>query len=418
MPGKAAKITITERQQEILRTVSNAPTAASQFRQRASIILLAFQGLSNPEIAENVGLSRRQVGLWRRRWAIAWDRLIAIECLETRAALRRAIEQVLSDEPRPGAPGKFTPEQVTQILAVACEPPEKSGRPITHWTAHELADEVVQRGIVASISVAQVSRYLKEAAMQPHKSRYWLNTTEKDPQRFQEQVKAVCDTYLEAPELEKNQHTHTVSTDEMTGIQALERIAATKAMIAGKPARIEFEYKRHGTLTLIANFQVTTGELIAPTLGPTRTEADFASHIEQTVATDPEASWVFVLDNLNIHCSESLVKFVAQACGIAKKLGKKGAHGVLKSMASRRSFLSEKSHRIRFVYTPKHSSWLNQIETIFGMIMRKVIRRGSFSSVADLRSKLLNFIEYFNRVFAKPFHWTYTGRPLQAKPAA
>jgi transposase len=418
MPGKAAKITITERQQEILRTVCNAPTASSQFRQRASIILLAFEGLSNPAIAEQVGLSRRQVGLWRRRWAIAWNRLIAIECLETRAALRRAIEQVLSDEPRPGAPGKFTPEQVTQILAVACEPPEKSGRPITHWTAHELADEVVQRGIVASISPAQVSRYLKEAAMQPHKSRYWLNTTEKDPQRFQEQVKAVCDTYLEAPELEKTQHTHTVSTDEMTGIQALERIAATKAMIAGKPARIEFEYKRHGTLTFIGNFQVTTGELIAPTLGPTRTEADFASHIEQTVATDPEASWVFVLDNLNIHCSETLVKFVAQACGIAKKLGKKGAHGVLKSMASRRSFLSEKSHRIRFVYTPKHSSWLNQIETVLGVIMRKVIRRGSFRSVADLRSKLLNFIDYFNRVFAKPFNWTYTGRPLMAKPAA
>jgi transposase len=418
MPGKAAKITITERQQEILRTVCNAPTASSQFRQRASIILLAFEGLSNPAIAEQVGLSRRQVGLWRRRWAIAWNRLIAIECLETRAALRRAIEQVLSDEPRPGAPGKFTPEQVTQILAVACEPPEKSGRPITHWTAHELADEVVQRGIVASISPAQVSRYLKEAAMQPHKSRYWLNTTEKDPQRFQEQVKAVCDTYLEAPELEKNQHTHTVSTDEMTGIQALERIAATKAMIAGKPARIEFEYKRHGTLTFIGNFQVTTGELIAPTLGPTRTEADFASHIEQTVATDPEASWVFVLDNLNIHCSETLVKFVAQACGIEKKLGKKGAHGVLKSMGSRRSFLSEKSHRIRFVYTPKHSSWLNQIETVLGVIMRKVIRRGSFRSVADLRSKLLNFIDYFNRVFAKPFNWTYTGRPLMAKPAA
>ena len=146
MPGKAAKITITERQQDILRTLRNAPTAPSQLRQRAAIILLAFEGLSNPEIADQVGLSRRQVGLWRRRWANAWDRLIAIECLETHAALRRAIEQVLSDEPRPGAPGKFTPEQVTQILAVACEPPEKSGRPITHWTAHELADEVVQAG--------------------------------------------------------------------------------------------------------------------------------------------------------------------------------------------------------------------------------------------------------------------------------
>ena len=139
--------------------------------------------------------------------------------------MRRAIEAVLSDEPRPGAPGKFTPEQVTQILAVACEPPEKSGRPITHWTAHELADEVVKRGIVASISPSQVGRYLREAALQPHKSRYWLNTTEKDPQQFQEQVEAVCDTYQAAPELERNQQTHTVCVDEMTGIQALERTA-------------------------------------------------------------------------------------------------------------------------------------------------------------------------------------------------
>ena len=156
-------------------------------------------------------------------------------------------------------------------------------------------------------------------------------------------------------------------------------------MIYGQCEQIEFEYTRHGTLTLIGNFQVTTGELIAPTIGPTRTEADFASHIEQTVATDPEASWVFVADNLNIHCSETLVQKVAEACGIEQPLGKKGVRGVLKSVASRQAFLSEKSHRIRFVYTPKHSSWLNQIEVIFGVIMRKVIRRGSFTSVKDLR---------------------------------
>ncbi len=178
MPGKAAKITITERQHDILRTLHDAVTAPSHLRQRASLILLAFDGLRNDEIAEQVGLGQRPVGLWRRRWAKAWNRLIDLECSETHAALRRAIEAVLTDGPRPGAPGKFTPEQVTQILAVACEPPEKSGRPITHWTAHELADEVVKRGIVASISTSQVGRYLREAAMQPHKSRYWLNTTE------------------------------------------------------------------------------------------------------------------------------------------------------------------------------------------------------------------------------------------------
>jgi hypothetical protein len=212
--------------------------------------------------------------------------------------------------------------------------------------------------------------------------------------------------------LEKSQGIHTVCVDEMTGLQALERNAPTKPMIAGKRQLIEFEYTRNGTLCLIANMVVTTGELLRPTIGPTRTEADFASHIEQTVATDLEGSWVFVVDNLNIHCSESLVELVAEACEIPTDLGKKGVRGVLKSVASRQEFLSDEGHRIRFVYTPKHSSWLNQIETIFGVIMRKVIRRGSFSSVEDLRTKLLNFIAYFNRVFAKPFRWTYTGRPL------
>ena len=418
MPGKAAKITITERQRDILLTLQNATTAPSHLRQRAAVVLLAFDGVRNENIAEEVGLGRRQVGRWRRRWAKAWNALIDLECRETKADLRRAIEAIITDGPRPGAPGKFTPEQVTQILAVACEPPEKSGRPITHWTARELADEVAKRGIVTSISTAQVGRYLREAALQPHKSRYWLNTTEKDPAQFQKQVEAVCDTYVRAPQRERTEHTHTFCVDEMTGIQALERTAATKPMIAGKPARIEFEYERHGTLTLIGNFKVTTGELLAPTIGPTRTESDFASHIEQTTAIDPTASWVFVTDNLNIHCSETLVQVVAKACEISETLGKKGVRGVLKSVATRQAFLSSPSHRIRFVYTPKHSSWLNQIETVFGLIMRKVVRRGSFTSVNDLRDKLLNFIEYFNRVFAHPFRWTYRGRPLMPKAAA
>jgi transposase len=417
MPGKAAKITISERQQTILQTFSRSVTAPSRLRQRASIILLAFDGLLNEEIALKVNLTYHQVGLWRRRWAHAWNGLIDVECRESGAVLRRAIEAVLNDEPRPGAPGKFTPEQVTQILAVACEPPEKSDRPITQWTAWELTDEVIKRGIVTSISPSQVSRFLREAALQPHKSRYWLNTTEKDPQRFEEQVKTVCETYLAAPEQERVHQTHTVSVDEMTGVQALERAAPSKAMIAGKCELIECDYIRHGTLCLIANLVVTTGELLRPTIGPTRTEADFASHIEQTVATDPGGSWVFIVDNLNIHCSESLVQLVAKACAVSTDLGVKEKRGILKSVASRQAFLSESSHRIRFVYLPKHSSWLNQIEVVFGVIMRKVIRRGSFTSVDDLRTKLLNFIEYFNRVFAKPFRWTYTGRPLMKKVA-
>ncbi len=414
MSGSAAKVVITERQQVVLRKLSTATTRAKRLVQRATLILLAFAGMANQDIAQHVGLERHQIGIWRRRWQRAFNDLVRIECTEGAAcALRHAIEEVLTDEPRPGCPGKFTAEQITLLFALACEPPEQSGLPITHWTGAELAAEAVQRGIVASISVSQVNRLLREAQLQPHRSRYWLNATEKDPELFQAQVQVVCACYHDAPQLYFHHDTHTISVDEMTGIQALERIATTLPMKPGRTERREFEYKRNGTLTLIGNFHVVSGELIAATLGPTRTEADFASHIEQTIELDPGARYVFVLDNLNTHCSATLVEWVARWCGIEDDLGQKGMRGVLKSMKSRQAFLSEQSHRIRFVYTPKHSSWLNQIEIVFGVIMRKVVRRGSFTSVDDLRTQLLAFIDYFNQVFAKPFKWTYTGRPLQ-----
>jgi len=323
MPGSAAKVLITERQQALLRQMAMAPTSPVRLTQRAEVILRAFEGQENQGIAAAIDLDPTAVGLWRRRWARAWPKLIQIECTETHAAFRRAIEDVLRDAPRSGNPGKFTPEQVTQILALACEPPEHSGRPITQWTYRELADEAKKRGLVASISEAQVGRYLREAELQPHRSRYWLNTKEKDPQQFQQKVEAVCDCYHEAPRLYAEAHTHTVCTDEMTGLQALERVAATLPMKPGRAECREFEYKRHGTTTLIGNFHVVTGQLIAPTLGPTRTEADFVRHVAQTVATDASASWVFVVDNLNIHASEGLVRWVATACGVEQDLGKK-----------------------------------------------------------------------------------------------
>jgi len=415
MAGSAAKVVITERQQFVLRKMNTATTVAKRLVQRASIILLAFAGVNNQDIASQVGLQRHQIGIWRRRWQRAFNNLVRIECTEdSPAKLRQAIEELLADEPRPGAPGKFTAEQLALLFALACEPPEKSGLPITHWTGAELAAEASKRGIVESISVSQVNRLLREAELQPHRSRYWLNTTEKDPQLFQAQVQMVCACYHDAPQLYSHHNTHTLSVDEMTGIQALERVAATLPMKPGQRELREFEYKRNGTITLIGNFHVVTGELVSPTLGPTRTEADFAAHIEQTIQLDPQAHYVFVADNLNTHCSATLVEQVARLCGVEDDLGKKGKHGVLKSQQSRQEFLSEQSHRICFVYTPKHSSWLNQIEIVFGIIMRKVIRRGSFTSVDDLRTKLLAFIHYFNQVFAKPFKWTYTGRPLQA----
>jgi transposase len=209
---------------------------------------------------------------------------------------------------------------------------------------------------------------------------------------------------------------HLVSTDEKSGIQALERLHPAQPMRAGGQRsceRQEHEYKRHGTRCLFANLEVATGEMIAPSIGPTRTNEDFASHIGRTIATDPQAEWVFVVDQLNIHQSEALVKLVARECGIELGLDRKGNLGHIKAMASRRTFLQNPTHRIRFVYTPKHTSWLNQIELWFSILSRKLLKRGNFISVEDLSQQILAFVEYYNRTMAKPFKWTYKGRALK-----
>jgi transposase len=250
--------------------------------------------------------------------------------------------------------------------------------------------------------------------LQPHRSRYWLNANPLDPEVFREQAEAVCDLYERAGALAER-GIHVVSVDEKTGIQALERKHPDIPMGPGRVQRREHEYIRHGRLCLTANLEIWCGCIIAPTLGPTRTEGDFATHIEETVATDPWAGWVFIADNLNTHQSESLVKYVAEACGIEEDLGEKEKSGVLKSQESRARFLSDPGHRIRFVYTPKHSSWLNQVEIWFSILVRKLLRRSSFVSLEDLRRRILEFIEYFNRTMSKPIKWLYSPRPMRGE---
>ena len=235
--------------------------------------------------------------------------------------------------------------------------------------------------------------------------RYWL-TPPADPQ-FDAKVADICTLYRDAPTLAARGE-RVVSTDELTGVQALER------KHPGLPlAPREFEYVRHGTRAFILSRDVVSGQLVAPSAGPTRTEADFLAHLRGVVATDPAARrWHVVVDNLDTHRSESLVRWVAERSGLGDlDLGVKGKRGILASRQTRAAFLTDPSHRIVFHYTPKHSSWLNQIEIWLSILTRTLLHRGSFTSVDDLTAQVLAFIAHYNRT-ARPFKWTYQGRAL------
>jgi hypothetical protein len=237
-----------------------------------------------------------------------------------------------------------------------------------------------------------------------------------DPQR-EEKITEICEVYVKAKERAERGE-RTISNDEMTGVQALERIYPDLPMEEASPetpkGRVlyrEFEYKRHGTLSLFINFDVATGKAIFPSYGPTRNEADMAAHIQKLIESDLTATkWHIVADNLNTHQSESLVRLIAKMEGIDEgSLGVKEKSGILKSMKTRAEFLHDSSHKVVFYYTPKHASWMNQVEIFLSILVRKLLKRGNFSSVNDLRDKILEFLEYYNRTMAKPFKWTYTG---------
>ena len=218
-------------------------------------------------------------------------------------------------------------------------------------------------------------------------------------------MEQICTLNSSAKELEAS-GIHVISSDEKTGIQALERAAPSLPCKPGYIHRREFNYIRHGTLVLIGNLEVATGQLLASTISETRTEKDFLAHIKQTVNTDPKAGWIFIVDQLNTHMSASLIEWIAKVLKDPQELGKKGKSGILKNKATRRAYLSRAEHRIRFAYTPKHCSWLNLIECWFSALSKRVLSRGNFTSQEDLRKKIIAYMDYHNQRLAKQFNWS------------
>lgn len=414
-----AKVTpiLTETVSCILNRFASSRTMPACIIQRARIILLSAQGKRNNEIAQEVGLHINNVGKWRTRFIKEMERLCTIET-EDSAKLEEELTLVLRDRPRAGAKPIYTADQRAFIITIACQNPVEHGYELSHWSLSSLRLAVISKGIVNDISVASISRILKENAIQPHRIQYWLHSVEKaeTPEVYKAKVKAINAAYAKASELgtlsEEERSLRIISTDEMTGVQALEHKYPDKLPLPGVTAKQEFEYIRHGTISLTAFFDVVTGTVAKPYLNNTRTETDFVSALDQVIQTDPDKNWIIVADNLNTHYSETLVKYVAKSIGCTEDLGKKGRSGVLHNKETRKEFLTDPTHRIRFLYTPKHCSWMNQIEIWFGILNRQLLKRKSYISVNELINSIENYIEQYNTYFAHPFSWKYKTTPL------
>jgi transposase len=331
----------------------------ARLSRRARMVQLAAAGKSISAIARAVGTNRTRVGEWLGRFEEA-----GVEGLE--------------DEPRSGRPPEVTALERHQVIAAACSKPSEFGVERTVWSHEALADALEETGRVRSISSSTVGRILAEAEIKPHRVKAWCHSTDPD---YQAKMQAIVNLYVSPPKGES-----VLSIDEKSGIQALSRRRAMVPASAGKAARQDFEYRRHGTRCLFACFNIRSGQVLGRcTLR--RTREDFLSFMDLVAQRHRQGRVHVVLDNLNTHKD-----------------------------TSRGAFLTEwnRAHGARFVfhYTPTHGSWLNQVELWFSILTRRVLRYGEFGDPHELVETIERFIELWNRDEAKPFRWTYEGRPL------
>jgi transposase len=298
--------------------------------------------------------------------------------------------------------GDFPPSARVDVVSIATSEPSDYGCTATRWSLDDIAATIVNQAHAEAMSRSTIFRILDDADLKPHRSVYWLNSHDPD---FQAKAREVCGLYVSAPRLYE-QGRLLICTDEKTGMQILERKYPTKLAEPGKPERREQEYIRHGTLALMGSFVVPTGEVVWD-VGQTRTSVDFAAHLKKVAEHFPDMKgFDWVLDNLNTHWSREVCEVVAGLSHVAFTPKQ------LETGLQRRAFLTDPSHKHVFHFTPKHGSWLNQVELWFSILSRRFLQRGDFCSPEVFENLLRRFLDDYNACYAHPFRWTYTGQPL------
>ncbi|HEY6745450.1 MAG TPA: IS630 family transposase [Mycobacteriales bacterium] len=358
-------ITLSVSEYRTLTELTRRHTAPARAVLRARIVLAAARRESNASIARDLRVHVDTVRKWRRRFAA--DRL---------AGLR--------DRPRPGRPRMFSAVQVAQVKALACEPPGRHELPLARWSATELATAAVRQRIVSSVSASTIGRWLAQDALKPWRYRSWIFPRDPD---FTVKAGRVLDLYARrwaGRRLRPNEYV--LSADEKTGVQALRRIHPGLPAGPGRPARVEFEYRRGGTLAYLAAYDVHQARVLGrcePTTGIT----PFANLVEQVMRTEPYASArrvFWIVDNGSSHAGDRSVQRMRTAFPNA-----------------------------RLIHLPVHASWLNQIEIYFSILQRKAITPCDTTDLDELAARLLAFEEHYNAT-AEPFDWTFTHAKLNA----
>ncbi len=299
---------------------------------------------------------------------------------------------VCRTRPAPAAPGAFPPDELVAVVNLATRKTEEHDQPATRWSLDDLTATILNDAHRRAMSRSTIWRILDEAALKPHQSVYWLNSHDPD---FDATAQAICRLYVNAPRLYQ-QGRLLICCDEKTGMQILQRKYPTQPAQPGKPEKREFEYIRHGTRALITSFAVPTGEVVWD-LGLTRTSEDFGKHIGHVATHFHEFDhFDWVVDNLNTHWSLEVCEYIAALSAVPFEPRK------LRKGAQRRAFLTDPTHKHVFHFTPKHGSWLNQVELWFSVLSRRFLKRGDFASAADFEQRLTTFLERYNARQAHP----------------